>query len=100
MCYERGETKTSGLEGHADTRVEAQLTGGRDGDYCKFKDSSVYMWTPARAIIANSCFFWLLVFKTGFHCVALAVWELILQTRLACTSEICLPLPLRAGTKG
>ena len=32
-------------------------------------------------------------FETGFLCVALAVMELTLETRLASTSEICLPLP-------
>jgi hypothetical protein len=30
---------------------------------------------------------------TGFLCIALAVLELTLQTRLASNSEICLPLP-------
>jgi hypothetical protein len=34
-----------------------------------------------------------LVFETGFLCVALAVLELTLQTRLALNSEIHLPLP-------
>jgi hypothetical protein len=32
-------------------------------------------------------------FKTGFLCIALAVLELTLSTRLASNSEICLPLP-------
>jgi hypothetical protein len=32
-------------------------------------------------------------FETGFLCVALAVLELTLQTRLALNSEIHLPLP-------
>jgi hypothetical protein len=32
-------------------------------------------------------------FETGFRCVALAVLELTLYTRLALNSEICLPLP-------
>jgi hypothetical protein len=36
-------------------------------------------------------FFWF--YKTGFACVALAVLELTLQTRLASNSEIYLPLP-------
>jgi hypothetical protein len=31
--------------------------------------------------------------ETGFLCVALAVLELTLWTRLASNSEICLPLP-------
>jgi hypothetical protein len=31
--------------------------------------------------------------ETGFLCVALAVLELTLQTRLASNSEICLSLP-------
>jgi hypothetical protein len=33
------------------------------------------------------------VFETGFLCVALAILELTLQTRLALNSEICLSLP-------
>jgi hypothetical protein len=37
------------------------------------------------------CFFWFL--ETGFLCVALAVLELTLETRLASNSEIHLPLP-------
>ena len=36
--------------------------------------------------------FVLCFFETGFLCVALAVLELTLQTRLALNSEICLPL--------
>jgi hypothetical protein len=36
-------------------------------------------------------FFWF--FETGFLCIALAVLELTLQTRLASNSEIRLPLP-------
>jgi hypothetical protein len=36
--------------------------------------------------------FWF--FETGFLCVALAVLELTLLTRLASNSEIHLPLPL------
>jgi hypothetical protein len=35
----------------------------------------------------------LFVFETGFLCVALAVLELTLETRLASNSEIRLPLP-------
>ena len=38
-------------------------------------------------------FCFVLFFETGFLCIALAVLELILQTRLASNSEICLPLP-------
>jgi hypothetical protein len=34
-----------------------------------------------------------LFLKTGFLCIALAVLELSLQTRLALNTEICLPLP-------
>ena len=37
--------------------------------------------------------FLFLFFQTGFLCIALAVLELTLQTRLASNSEICLPLP-------
>jgi hypothetical protein len=37
-------------------------------------------------------FFWF--FKTGFLCIALAVLELTLWTRLASNLEIHLPLPL------
>ena len=33
------------------------------------------------------------LFETGFLCIALAVLELTLQTRLALNSEIRLPLP-------
>ena len=36
----------------------------------------------------------------GFLCVALAVLELTLQTKLALNSEICLPLLLSTGIKG
>jgi hypothetical protein len=42
------------------------------------------------------CFFFFLFFfffETGFLCIALAVLELTLKTRLALNSEICLPLP-------
>jgi hypothetical protein len=39
------------------------------------------------------CLFVCLFFETGFFCVALAVLELTLQTRLASNSEILLPLP-------
>jgi hypothetical protein len=39
------------------------------------------------------CFFVFCFFKTGFLCIALAVLELSLQTRLASNSEIRLPLP-------
>lgn len=35
----------------------------------------------------------LFVFKTGLLCVSLGILELALYTRLALTSEICLPLP-------
>jgi hypothetical protein len=38
-------------------------------------------------------FCFVLFFKRGFLCIALAVLELTLQTRLASNSEICLPLP-------
>jgi hypothetical protein len=38
-------------------------------------------------------FFFSFFFETGFLCVALAVLELTLWTRLASNSEICLPLP-------
>jgi hypothetical protein len=38
-------------------------------------------------------FIFLFVFETGFLCVALAVLELTLWTRLAWNSEIHLPLP-------
>ena len=40
------------------------------------------------------------VFKTGFLCVALAVLELTLKTRLALNSEIRQLLPPSAGIKG
>ena len=40
------------------------------------------------------------VFETGFLCVALAVWELSLQTRLVSNIEIYMPLPPSAGIKG
>ena len=39
------------------------------------------------------CFVLFVFFKTGFLCVALAVLELTLQTRLSSNSEIHLPLP-------
>ena len=44
------------------------------------------------------CFGWLvfcfvLFFETGFLCIALAVLELTLETRLASNSEIRRPLP-------
>jgi len=51
-------------------------------------------------IHAPVCLFGFLFFETGFLCVALAVLELTLKTRLALYSEICLPLPLSAGIKG
>lgn len=37
---------------------------------------------------------WFLLFKKGTHCVALAVLELIMYTKLFSNSEICLSLPL------
>ena len=42
--------------------------------------------------------FWF--FETGFLCIALAVLELILWTRLASNSEICLPLLPSCWIKG
>jgi hypothetical protein len=38
-------------------------------------------------------FLFLFFFETGFLCIALAVLDLTLQTRLALNSEIHLPLP-------
>jgi hypothetical protein len=49
--------------------------------------------SPARAVGTLSFFFFFFFSKTGFLCVALAVLELTLQTRLASNSEIRLPLP-------
>ena len=43
-------------------------------------------------------FCFVLFFETGFLCIALAVLELTLQTRLASNSEICLPLPPECTT--
>jgi hypothetical protein len=43
--------------------------------------------------LRNHHFFFFFFFKTGFLCIALAVLELTLQTRLASNSEIHLPLP-------
>jgi hypothetical protein len=45
-------------------------------------------------------FFFFLILETGFLCVAVAVLELTLKSRLASNSEICLPLPSSAGIKG
>jgi hypothetical protein len=42
----------------------------------------------------------MLIFETRFLCVALAVLELIMETRLAFNSKIHLPLPLEYGNKG
>ena len=39
------------------------------------------------------CLFVCLFFETGFLCIALALLELTLKTRLASNQEICLPLP-------
>ena len=60
-------------------------------------------WTcplPPMSFLVSSIFFcffknrfWGGVFETGFLCVALAVLELTLYTRLALNSEICLALP-------
>jgi hypothetical protein len=44
------------------------------------------------------CFLFLF-FETGFLCVALAVLELTLWSRLASNSEICLPLLPECWTK-
>jgi hypothetical protein len=44
--------------------------------------------------------FYFCCFETGFLCVALSVLELTLYNRLASNSEICLPLPPKAGIKG
>ena len=41
----------------------------------------------------NFFYLFVLFFETGILCIALAVLELTLQTRLASNSEICLPLP-------
>jgi hypothetical protein len=38
-------------------------------------------------------FFGFLFFETGFLCIALAILELTLETRLVSNSEIRLPLP-------
>jgi hypothetical protein len=38
-------------------------------------------------------YIYIYIYETGFLCIALAVLELALQTRLALNSEICLPLP-------
>jgi hypothetical protein len=40
-----------------------------------------------------SFFFFFFFFETGFLCIALAVEELTLYSRLASNSESCLPLP-------
>jgi hypothetical protein len=44
-------------------------------------------------VLGFVCLFLCLFFETGFLCVALAVLELTLQTKLALNSEICLSLP-------
>ena len=49
--------------------------------------------TGTRSWIVQILFVCLFLFETGFLCVALAVLELTLQTRLASNSEIHLPLP-------
>jgi hypothetical protein len=60
--------------------------GSREGN------SDIFVW------LVGFCLFWgflfVCFFKTRFLCVALAVLELTLSTRLALNSEIRLPLPL------
>ena len=51
----------------------------------------VWRYMPVMLVLASSLL--LFVFETGFLCVALAILELTLQTRLASKSEIQLTLP-------
>jgi hypothetical protein len=68
--------------------------------YSKDLDENLFL-TPPSLLPALPCINSLpSLFLTGFLCVALAVLELTLLTRLASNSEIHLPLPLSAGIKG
>jgi hypothetical protein len=55
----------------------------------------VHWWRPEDnlAIVTFNLSFFFFFFETGFLCIALAVLELTLKTRLASNSEIRLPLP-------
>jgi hypothetical protein len=65
---------------------------------CLTSLSFSFLYVEATSFFVLFCFFLdlfvcLFVFETGFLCVALAVLELTLETRLASNSEIRLPLP-------
>jgi hypothetical protein len=80
--------EVGGLRTRAGEKTEGSVIGPALHPGLAFNEP----WPALTAVLYLFIYlFWF--FETGFLCVALAVLELTLLTRLASNSEICLPLP-------